>query len=268
MKKVIAMALSLATIALALAGCAQSSTPAPQSSAPAGESQAAPSENATPSAQQVTVKLGIWPEDDLTDDIKMHEGFVQTFSKTHPNVTIQPDYYKYATDTFVSLAESGKLPTVFESWYTEPKKLIDGDFVADITDELKDCGWPLESINPMVKDLLTRDGRVYGVPRDGYALGLMLNVELFKEAGLVNADGTPPSTRKPGMSLPRLPRPSSRRPARPGCACSARTAPAAGTIRTSHGASARRSSRRATTGNSPPTSIPPRRSPPCSMSRT
>lgn len=187
MKRVISLALSLALATAALTGCSQQTngaSAAPASTAPAASTASAP-------AEKVTVKLGIWPEDNLKDDIKMHEGFVKTFATTHPNVTIQPDYYKYAVDTFVSLAESGKLPTVFESWYTEPKKLIDGDFVADITDELKESNWPLDSINPLVRDLLTRDGHVYGVPRDGYSLGLMVNVALFKEAGLVNADGTP-----------------------------------------------------------------------------
>lgn len=189
MKRVISLALSLALAMAALTGCAQQTNAPAASAAPASAAPAASTASAP--AEKVTVKLGIWPEDNLTEDIKMHEGFVKTFATTHPNVTIEPDYYKYAVDTFVSLAESGKLPTVFESWYTEPKKLIDGDFVADITDELKECNWPLESINPLVSQLLTRDGRVYGVPRDGYSLGLMVNVALFKEAGLVNADGTP-----------------------------------------------------------------------------
>lgn len=187
MKRAISIALTLALATAALTGCSQQTN---SSVASQPQSQAAQSSSSAP-ADKISVKLGIWPEDSLPDDIKMHEGFVKTFNQTHPNVTIVPDYYKYATDTFVSLAESGKLPTVFESWYTEPQKLIKGDFVADITDELKDREWPMESINPLVKDLLSKDGRVYGVPRDGYALGLMLNVDLFKQAGLVNADGTP-----------------------------------------------------------------------------
>lgn len=180
MKKVISMALSLAIVMTALAGCGQATqTTASQ----AGASQSA-------SAEKISIKLGIWPEDNLPNDIKMHQGFVKTFNATHPNVTVVPGFYKYATDTFVSLAESGKLPTVFDTWYTEPQKLIDGDFVAEISEELKDCKWAADSINPLAKSLLTRDGKIYGVPRDGYALGLMLNMQLFKEAGLVNPDGT------------------------------------------------------------------------------
>lgn len=147
-------------------------------------------ESETPAEDSVTVKLGIWPEPTLTDDIAVHEGYVYTMEQLHPNVVIEPAYYKYATDTFVSMAESGNLPTIFETWYTEPQKLINGDFVADITDNLESKGW-LGAINPSIRDLLSKDGRIYGIPRDGYALGLMCNVELFQEAGLVDDNGIP-----------------------------------------------------------------------------
>ncbi len=140
--------------------------------------------------EKVQLTLGIWPEDTLTADIEMHNGYVTTFNATHPNVEVVPAYYKYATDTFVPLAESGNLPVIFETWYTEPQKLINGGFVADITDILNERGWT-EKINPSIRDLLSKDGRIYGIPRDGYALGLMLNVELFEQAGLVDAEGYP-----------------------------------------------------------------------------
>ena len=160
----------------------------------AADANAAPAKTAEEPAKEVeepvTLTLGIWPEPTLTDDITMHEGFVKKMKELHPNVTVVPAYYKYATDTFVSMAESGNLPTIFESWYTEPKKLIEGEFIADITDALKARGWD-QAINPSIRDLLSKDGRIYGLPRDGYALGLMLNVELFKKAGLVDASGYP-----------------------------------------------------------------------------
>jgi ABC-type glycerol-3-phosphate transport system substrate-binding protein len=145
---------------------------------------------AAPKDTKTSIKLGIWPEDTKTGDIAMHEGFVKEFNKVYPSVTVVPAYYKYATDTFVSLAESGQLPTVYESWFTEPQKLIDGGFVKDITPELKALGWDTK-MNESIKNLLSRNGKIYGVPRDGYALGLMINVDLFKEAGLVDKNGLP-----------------------------------------------------------------------------
>lgn len=144
-----------------------------------------------PKAEPVSVTLGIWPEDTLTEDIKVYEGYVEALKATNPNVTYKPAYYKYAADTFMPMVQSGNTPTIFETWFTEPQKLIKAGAVADITDELQARGW-LDKMNPAIKDILSdENGRVYGVPRDGYALGMMLNVELFEEAGLVDADGYP-----------------------------------------------------------------------------
>ncbi|MDO4306378.1 MAG: extracellular solute-binding protein [Eubacteriales bacterium] len=140
--------------------------------------------------EKVTVTLGIWPEDTLEDQIEMHEGFVERMKEIDPNVEFVPAYYKYATETFMPMVEAGNCPTIFESWFTETKKLIREGAVADITDELEARGW-LDKMNPVIREQFSdENGRVYGIPRDAYALGLMCNVEVFEEAGLVNDDGT------------------------------------------------------------------------------
>jgi len=141
-------------------------------------------------AGSASIKLGIWPEDTLTGDIALHEGYVKTFNEIYPFIEVIPAYYKYATDNFVPLAESGQLPTIFDTWFTEPQKIINQGFAKDITAQVKALGWD-KKMNPGVLDLLSKDGKIYGVPRDAYALGLILNVELFEEAGLVDKNGIP-----------------------------------------------------------------------------
>lgn len=195
MKKLFSLLLCMVLAMSLLAACGTKNeetvaeAPADTTQTSEDTKEAEPTETPAP-AQKVQLTLGIWPEDTLTADIEMHNGYVKTFNATHPNVEVVPAYYKYATDTFVPLAESGNLPVIFETWYTEPQKLINGGFVADITDILNERGW-VEKINPSIRDLLSKDGRIYGIPRDGYALGLMLNVQLFEQAGLVDADGYP-----------------------------------------------------------------------------
>jgi len=191
MKRFFSLLLFAILISVVFSSCSDTGTSSTESttttSEPSQQTTAAP--NTTEAVAKIQLKLGIWPEDSLTDEIKMHEDFVKTFNTTHPDVEVVPSYYKYATDTFVSRAESGTLPTIFESWYTEPQKLIKGGFVKDITDLLKARGWDT-AMNPDIRDLLSKDGRIYGLPRDGYALGLMLNLELFEQAGLME-DGLP-----------------------------------------------------------------------------
>lgn len=191
MKKLITLLLCLAMTVAMLSGCAQPQAPAAAPAPAAADPTAAPAEaTKAPAAEKIQLKLGIWPEDSLVDDVKMHEGFVKKFNEIHPNIEIVPSYYKYQVDTFVPLAESGNLPELFDTWYTEPQKLIAGGYVADITDILQERGW-LDAMNPTIKELLSKDGRVYGIPRDGYALGLMINIEQFEAAGLVDDKGYP-----------------------------------------------------------------------------
>ena len=202
-KKVLGIMCSITVAASMLAGCGNDTTASAPAEDTAKEAEAeAPKEEAKTEdaaeeapapeeAEEIEVTLGIWPEDTLADDIAMHEGFVEKMKTMDPNVTYTPAYYKYATDTFMPMVESGNCPTVFESWFTEPQKLIATQSVSNITEELKAKGW-LDSMNPSIKALLSdKDGNVYGIPRDGYALGLMLNVELFEEAGLVDESGYP-----------------------------------------------------------------------------
>lgn len=175
-KRILGMVLTAALAATLITGCGSKSQSASSTAKSDGKIQ---------------LKMGLWPEDTLKDEIELHKGYKEKLEAKDPNVEVVPDYYKYSTETFVPMAEAGNLPTVFETWYTEPQKLIKGGYVADITDILKKRGWDT-AINPQIKKLLSdSNGRIYGIPRDGYALGVMANVELFKEAGLVDSSGYP-----------------------------------------------------------------------------
>jgi len=185
MKKLYRLSILILLAVFLIAGCSNTSTTKTTTNTSDKQEQNANSQE----SKKVVLKLGIWPEDTLTNDIKMFEEWKKEFNEKYPNVEVVPANYKYATDTFVPLAQSGNLPTIFETWFTEPQKLIAGGFVKDVTDEVQAKGWD-KYMNPSIKDLLSEDGRLYGVPRDGYALGMYLNLNLFEKAGLMNPDGT------------------------------------------------------------------------------
>ncbi|MDR1687397.1 MAG: extracellular solute-binding protein [Clostridiales bacterium] len=171
-----------------LSGCGNSQ-PSSSQTEPAAETPAASAETPAPSGEKIQLTLGIYPADTDEALIEAHKVYMENYAKLRPDVEVIPSYYKYATDNFIPMAEAGTVPTIIESWYTEPQKLIRSGYIRDITDILKARGW-YDVINPSIRDLLSADGKIYGLPRDGYALGLMLNVELFEEAGLVT-DGVP-----------------------------------------------------------------------------
>ncbi len=177
-KKILSLALIAAMATTMLAGCGGSNGGEDATKAQGG------------SDAKVNISLGIWPGEDLVDDIPVFEGYQKTMGEKFPNVTIEPKPYTYATDTFVSLAESGNCPTIFETWYTEPKKLAKQKLIADITEQVKARGWD-GKMTEAAASVMTLDDKLYGIPRDAYALGVMCNVELFEEAGLVDENGVP-----------------------------------------------------------------------------
>ncbi len=189
MKKLLSILLVVALAIGMLSACATNTSSSTDVAAPAETSAASTSATAAPE-EKVVLKLGIYPADTDEAAIEAMEGVITRFNETHPNVEVERAYYKYATDNIAPMAEAGTLPTIFESWFTEPQKLIRAGYVRDITDLLEARGW-LDLITPAIRSLLSdADGKVYGIPRDAYALGLMCNVELFEEAGLTNPDGT------------------------------------------------------------------------------
>lgn len=114
----------------------------------------------------------------------------EAFEKENPDIKIETSTNKYATDTFIPKAMTGQLPTLFGTFYTEIQKIIEAGYAADITDMMTEMGMA-DALYPNIKEIVEKDGRLYGIPSQLYVRGLICNVELFKEAGLVDADGVP-----------------------------------------------------------------------------
>lgn len=140
---------------------------------------------------KIRVTIGMWPEPYLREDVAMFEEWKRLFEEDYPQYEIVGVPYTYSLDTFFPMAQSGQTPTVFQTWFTEPQKLIENGFVREITPQLKELGW-YDKMDPEMREMLSRDGKVYGVPRDGYGLGLLINLQVFEDVGLVddwNGDG-------------------------------------------------------------------------------
>lgn len=131
-----------------------------------------------------TITIGFWPESNLTEDVEMYEDWERLFEADYPQYDIVGQPYVYDTTTFPALASTGQLPVVFETWFTEPEKLVSKNYVRDITDLLVELDW-LDKMDAEMRSELTFNDLVYGIPRDGYGLGLFLNLEIFEMVGLM-----------------------------------------------------------------------------------
>ncbi|MBQ9189288.1 MAG: sugar ABC transporter substrate-binding protein [Clostridia bacterium] len=139
-----------------------------------------------------TITLGNWPPDTAAaSEIALFEGYKATMEKQYPNVTLVPDYYSYSLSNYVPMAKGGTAPSIFQPPFTDPQLLISQHLVGDVTDALAEIG-VLDKFSPSYVEMLAdQNGRIYGLPRDGYVLGMHINIELFREAGLIDEEGLP-----------------------------------------------------------------------------
>lgn len=139
---------------------------------------------------KVTISIGNWPKGSDPETIEKFDELETFYKKIYPNVEIIPDTYDFSVNTFEAMAKENKLPNLYSVYFTETNKIIGRGYAADITDELEEMGWK-KYINPEIMSLLTDSNqRVYGVPDEVYVQGLYINKKIFKQAGLVNSDGS------------------------------------------------------------------------------
>ena len=153
-------------------------------------SKSSQNDNSSMTEQPVKISVGIWPQETDKSATSVWEKYEEIMKKKYPNITLVPERLSYSFDTFITMAASGTLPTIFQTYFTEPKRLIANNVVADITDYAEKYGF-IEGQREDILSIATENGRLYGIARDAYALALFINMNLFKKAGLVDKDGLP-----------------------------------------------------------------------------
>lgn len=138
---------------------------------------------------KINIKIGGWPTQESPESLKVMEERKELMQEKYPDVNVIGDTYGWDVKTFNMKASSGQLPNLFNVAVTEIKNLIRSGYVEDMTDVLKEFGYDT-AVNSDLLDLGTVDGKIYVLPANGYVNGLYVNKKLFKEAGLVNEDGT------------------------------------------------------------------------------
>ncbi|MDR2996954.1 MAG: extracellular solute-binding protein [Microbacterium sp.] len=106
------------------------------------------------------------------------------FEKEHPDIDIIGVEYEWKGPTFAVQLAGGSLPDVFTVPFTDTKTLLENGQLTDVTAAMKKLGYE-DKFNPVILDGVTgSDGKIYGFPRQAYAMGLHYNRDLFTAAGL------------------------------------------------------------------------------------
>ena len=113
------------------------------------------------------------------------------FEKAHPDIDIIGVEYEWEGPTFAVQLAGGSLPDVFTVPFTDSKTLLENGQLMDVTDEVEELGYA-DKFNPIILDAVKDGDRIYGFPRQAYAMGLHYNRTLFEQAGL--DPDSPPTT--------------------------------------------------------------------------
>ena len=138
----------------------------------------------------VKISIGNWPSKTDEANYERHMKWKEQMKEKYPNIDITPDIGAVDIQTFLTKASSGQLPTLYITYFTEASKIINEGYSLDITKFIDKYGYK-DAVKKNIMDMVTSDGKIYGLPANSYAMGLMINMNLFEKAGLVNDDGTP-----------------------------------------------------------------------------
>ncbi|HUR08407.1 MAG TPA: extracellular solute-binding protein [Nonomuraea sp.] len=152
-----------------------------------------PAKSTAGGAAPVSITVACQPAKSAPKERQAWDDDVATFMKAHPGVTVKSTDQQpcYDPKTFGPKLAGGQMETVFVVPVTTYNDVIGQGQALDITpytSEIKN--W--NDLRPDVRELVTKDGKVYGVPNVHYGVGLVYNRALFTKAGL--DPSTPPKT--------------------------------------------------------------------------
>ena len=127
-------------------------------------------------------------------DAAAYEAFAaqeKQFEKLNPTIDVIGVEYEWEGPTFAVQLAAGSLPDVFTVPFTDSQTLLQNGQLADVTKEIADLGYT-DKFNPIILDAVRDGDKLYGFPRQAYALGLQYNRQLFEAAGL--DPDVPPTT--------------------------------------------------------------------------
>ncbi len=133
---------------------------------------------------KIELKIGFWPTSSDKRDVAMYNVWKEKFEADNPQYVITGDPYTYSKDTIGTKFVTKTLPMVYQTWFTEPETLLKAGYIRDITEILDEFGWT-DKMDDGMRNTLTFDDKIYGIPRDGYGLGLLINMKTLGDNGLL-----------------------------------------------------------------------------------
>lgn len=117
---------------------------------------------------------------------------INKFQADNPDIKVNVNSVEWpGYDQLTAQMAAGEPPDVVTMHESVISDYESKDQLSPLDDVLKTAGIDPASFTAAGRDGVTKDGQIYGLPIDTHTILWHINLNLFKQAGLINADGTP-----------------------------------------------------------------------------
>lgn len=148
------------------------------------------------------ITVNCMPPKSAKVDRRFFEEDIASFEKQNPDIDVVAHDAFPCQDpkTFDAKLAGGQMENVFYTYFTDAGHVVDINQAADLTPYVKELK-SYSTLSKQLRDIYTVDGKIYGIPRTGYSMGLIYNRKLFQKAGL--DPDKPPMTWRRSAPTPR-----------------------------------------------------------------
>ncbi|MEU6097968.1 sugar ABC transporter substrate-binding protein [Streptomyces sp. NPDC047079] len=141
--------------------------------------------NDGPASGKTRITVNCEPPKSAKVDRRFFEEDIASFEKQNPDIDVVAHDAFPCEDpkTFDAKLAGGQMEDVFYTYFTDVEHVVDTGQAADLTPYVKELK-SYDTLQKQLRDIYTVDGRIYGIPRTGYSMGLIYNKKLFQKAGL------------------------------------------------------------------------------------
>ncbi|TVY00402.1 ABC transporter substrate-binding protein [Cohnella terricola] len=194
MRKLTTAIACLLVFSLVLAACGGKNNSNGSSSQPPSSASNSPSESASapasdtgdssavdPTQLKATISI-YYPTPDQIEKRALEDDKIKRFNQVFPNVEVVKSDWQYNPNEIGIKMGANEAPTLFNTYATEGKFLAEKGWAADITD-LYNSYDKKDQLNPILLDQFNIDGKIYGIPQQGYVVGTVVNKKMIEDKG-------------------------------------------------------------------------------------
>lgn len=145
---------------------------------------------------KVHITIGGMPNERTEANAAIYDLFQQNakkFMKENPDIVVEADPWSFDLKNYLTKAAAGDLPTMFSTSPTELKTLVNSGYIKDVTKFAEKYGYADGYNDKDYSNLYKMNDKYYALVKDGSIgyIGILYNIKLFKQAGLVDENGIP-----------------------------------------------------------------------------